>query len=330
MDEVKVKGALIKCQQSIMEERKGEFRTAYELLQEAVETLKEQLEVAPPKKKDILKTAFKSNKNKLKSLENMLEKEEQETADSEDRNIPKEDIMLYAGDNLYEKDFQDNELQYREPKLVPLPKQSEIRPFYMMRRIWDTMENEGGYLTESLFIPKYIWFQKKTFVSEIEKKVEYWERIKKEFKKMGIIYRKNAFSSQSDEIQNLVEILSGYQQMIYEDFPGIKPYPEEAKKDEFKWNKFINKGLEFITQKIAKSANATSTREYAKWLKDLFSETYFIEELYLKNPDDKLTYICEFLNEVVLSLALFDIKSLTREYLKLMKYETLLKKHDKE
>jgi hypothetical protein len=35
------------------------------------------------------------------------------------------------------------------------------------------MENEGGYLTESLFIPKYIWFQKKTFVSEIEKKVEY-------------------------------------------------------------------------------------------------------------------------------------------------------------
>jgi hypothetical protein len=330
MNEQDVKKALQKCHRSIIEERKGELRAAYELLQEGVAILKEQLKVAPPKKIDILKTAYQVNWTRLKNLESMLEKEEQETADSEDRNIPKEDIMHYTGDNLYDRDFQDNELQYKDPQLPPLPKEPEFRPFAMMKRIWDTMDNDGGYLTEALFIPKYIWFQKKTFVPDIEKKVEYWERIKKEFKKFGIIYNKNWLSKEQAEIQNLVENLSGYQHMIFEDFPSLKPYSEETKKDEFKWNKLINKGLEFITQKIAKSANATSTREYAKCLKDLFIETYFIEEILEKNRDEKLLFVCEFLNEVVLSLALNDIKYLTKEYLKLMKQESLLKKHDKE
>jgi len=31
------------------------------------------------------------------------------------------------------------------------------------------MEDEGGYLTPSLFIPKYIWFQKKTIIPDVEK-----------------------------------------------------------------------------------------------------------------------------------------------------------------
>lgn len=191
------------------------------------------------------------------------------------------------------------------------------------------MENGGGYLTEKLFIPKYIWFQKKTLISEIEKKVEYCETIQKEFKKVGIMYRKNCLSKENTEIQNLVQILHHYQQSIYQDFPSIKPYSEEAKKPESTWNK-LSKGIELIAHRITKGAFVTSTREYAKCLKDLFNETYFIEDLCHSKPDHNITYICEFLNEVVLSLALSDIKFLTKEYLKVMKKEALLKKHEKD
>ena len=149
--QAKVKEALAKCEESIKQERKGELRSAFELLQSAVLVFEEQLEVASKKSKDVLKIVHKINKDKLLSLKTMLEKEEQETADSEDRNMPKEDILLYTGDNLYEKDFQDSELQYKSHKLEPLPKEVELRPFHIMRRIensWsDTMDNEGGYIS---------------------------------------------------------------------------------------------------------------------------------------------------------------------------------------
>lgn len=338
MDEVKIAQALKFWKQSVEEEDKGDIRKAHDLLKAAVAVFKEQIPLAPVKKKDVLEVVYKVNKDKLSSLgnpifltiiENILEKEEQETADSEDRNITKEDIMLYTGDNLYEKDFQDNELQKMKPKLEPLPKEPELRPFHMMRRIWNTMEGGGGFLTGSLYIPKYVWYQKKTLIPDIEKKVEYCEGIKKEFKKVAIVYRKNCLSKDKSELQSLVETLSSFQQMIYDDFPSLKPHSEEAKKPESAWNK-LSKGFELIAHKITKGAFVTSTREYAKCLKDLFSETYFIEELCLNHIDDKLVFICQFLTEVVVSLALTDIKFLTSQYLKIMEKDSLLKKHDKE
>ena len=73
----------------------------------------------------------------------------------------------------------------------------------------------------NLFIPKYIWFQKKTLIPEIEKKVEYCEVIQKEFKKVGIIYRKNLLSNERTEILNLAEILHEYKKSIYTDFPTL-------------------------------------------------------------------------------------------------------------
>ena len=231
------------------------------------------------------------------------------------------------------KDFQDSELQYKSHKLEPLPKEVELRPFHIMRRIensWsDTMDNEGGYITENLFIPKYIWYQKKTQIPDIEKKVEYFIGIQKEFKKVNIIYKKNGFSKDWIDLETLANTLSRYHQMLYDDFPFLNPYNDESKRQESAWSK-IGKSFDFILSKITKGAYGTSSREYAKWLKDLFSETYFIEELVSKGCDDKIRYICQFLWEVVLSIALHDIKYLVTNYLKVMKQEALLKKHNKE
>lgn len=47
------------------------------------------------------------------------------------------------GDNLYERDFQDSELQYQSREIPPMPKVHELRPFNVMRKIESTMEDEG-------------------------------------------------------------------------------------------------------------------------------------------------------------------------------------------
>ena len=77
----------------------------------------------------------------------------------------------------------------------------------------------------------------------------------------------------------MVDTLRGLQQAVYDDFPFLKPYSDIKKKPESAWNK-ISKGFESIAQKITKGAFGTSTKEYAKCLKDLFNETYFIEDMY--------------------------------------------------
>ena len=43
--------------------------------------------------------------------------------------MSKEQILLYTGEGLYEKDFQDSGLQYNDPQLEPLPSRLELHPF---------------------------------------------------------------------------------------------------------------------------------------------------------------------------------------------------------
>lgn len=118
--------------------------------------------------------------------------------------------------------------------------------------------------------------------------------------------------------------------MIYDDFPFLKPHSSGKHKNaDSTWNK-LKVGFESITHIITKGAFRTSTKEYAGCLRDLFKETYFIEDYINQDPDDKLAYISQFLHEVVLSLALEDIKFLMAKYLEISKEASLLQKHDKE
>ena len=65
-------------------------------------------------------------------------------------------------ENLFEKDFQDLDLKFDgnpkyEAEEEKIPDSKSLRPFFFMRRIEKTI-NEGGFLTESLFVPKYVWY----------------------------------------------------------------------------------------------------------------------------------------------------------------------------
>ena len=49
-------------------------------------------------------------------------------------------------------------MKYESSKLDErVPSSKRIRPFFFMRRIEKTIA-EGGFLTESLYVPKYVWY----------------------------------------------------------------------------------------------------------------------------------------------------------------------------
>jgi hypothetical protein len=41
--------------------------------------------------------------------------------------------------------------------------------------------NEGAFISESLFIPRYVWFQRDAKVPQVDRKLDYLEALKKEF-----------------------------------------------------------------------------------------------------------------------------------------------------
>jgi hypothetical protein len=65
----------------------------------------------------------------------------------------------------------------KEGHTDPIPSKRALRCFYFMRRIERTIK-EGGYLTEELHIPKYVWYQKEAVIKEIDSKIKHFGRLK--------------------------------------------------------------------------------------------------------------------------------------------------------
>lgn len=49
-------------------------------------------------------------------------------------------------------------------------------------------------MTESVFVPRYVWYQKDAKVQDVENKLSHLEALKKEFQKVGILYSKKVIS----------------------------------------------------------------------------------------------------------------------------------------
>ena len=53
---------------------------------------------------------------------------------------------------------------------------------------------EGGFITEDLYIPKYVWYQKDALILDIDKKLHYFDELKKMLNSVNILYDKKALS----------------------------------------------------------------------------------------------------------------------------------------
>lgn len=80
-----------------------------------------------------------------------------------------------------------------DQKEEKVPASKRLRPFFFMRKIEKTI-SDGAFLSDSLYVPKYIWYQKQAKIPEIDKKLHYFDGLKKEFQKVSILFSKNVIS----------------------------------------------------------------------------------------------------------------------------------------
>lgn len=110
-----------------------------------------------------------------------------------------EDVFVIIGDHqqshvshLFDKDFQELDLRFTkvedpsqeggDDSRILVPRNKRLRPFFFMRQIEKTItQNDGAFLTESVFVPRYVWYQKDAKVQDVENKLSHLEALKKEF-----------------------------------------------------------------------------------------------------------------------------------------------------
>lgn len=59
-----------------------------------------------------------------------------------------------------------------EPSPLKLPGNKRLRPFFVMKLIEKSMiAPEGAFVTEDLFVPKYVWYQRDAKIQDVDSKI---------------------------------------------------------------------------------------------------------------------------------------------------------------
>lgn len=76
---------------------------------------------------------------------------------------------------------------------------------------------EGAFVSETLFIPKYVWYQRDAKVPEVERKLDYLEALKREFQKVAILFNKKSLSKDKNEVDKLMMYVMYVQESMSKD-----------------------------------------------------------------------------------------------------------------
>jgi hypothetical protein len=68
--------------------------------------------------------------------------------------------------------------------LLVVPKESVLKPFFFMRLIQKSI-NEGAFITTDLFVPKHVWTLKTAQISNIDRKMQFFNDLKRELKPLS-------------------------------------------------------------------------------------------------------------------------------------------------
>lgn len=102
---------------------------------------------------------------------------------------------MQALDNAAAATEHHHNAQVDELAKFVVPGNKRLRPFFFMRQLEKTMTMpDGAFISETLFVPKYVWYQRDAKVQDVDKKLQYLETVKREFQKVGILYSKNCIS----------------------------------------------------------------------------------------------------------------------------------------
>ena len=109
-----------------------------------------------------------------------------------------EDFYIQDDYNIIDDpfDFLDKGVEFDEetPEFDwRIPDEQALRPFFFMKLIQKTIQ-EGGFLTEQLYVPRAVWEQTHAQIYAIEKKLTFFNDLKKEMRTLGIHKKKGTLS----------------------------------------------------------------------------------------------------------------------------------------
>lgn len=67
-----------------------------------------------------------------------------------------------------------------EAKMM-IPDEQVLRPFFFMRLIQKSI-SDGAFLSSTLFVPKFVWHQKAAQISDIERKMQCFNELRRELR----------------------------------------------------------------------------------------------------------------------------------------------------
>ena len=81
--------------------------------------------------------------------------------------------------NMLNLDLKFND-ECAEAKMM-IPDEQVLRPFFFMRLIQKSI-SDGAFLSNTLFVPKFVWHQKAAQISDIERKLQCFNELRRELR----------------------------------------------------------------------------------------------------------------------------------------------------
>ena len=93
--------------------------------------------------------------------------------------------------DIFANDFEEDD--EKKDKIGPIPGNKHIKPYFYLRTIIKTIQ-KGGFISTRIYVPKCIWLQEGEIIEGIYKKIEYYELLLTEIKKLRIYYTKKVLT----------------------------------------------------------------------------------------------------------------------------------------
>jgi len=211
------------------------------------------------------------------------------------------------------------------------PQDSLLRPVYFLRLISQSIR-EGEFITDKIYVSRYVWMQKEVFLPCVDKRIELYGLLLEKVKSLRILYSKDSLMENHPQIDTVINTAILMQNSLAQDFEFIVSASDAGiKKDDSAWNQLSQK-IKTLTQKVSKGAqkigtnlgfNATQNETLIHILFEMCKEVAFLEPLIIdlqkdpkkKNFLNKIAYISLFFNDVILKLTFNDMHLLLNKYL---------------
>ena len=161
-----------------------------------------QIDIAPSDRQPLFEIYLNIYNTRSEELKEEIKKAKEHVPTEEDEFYVREDVSII--DDTF--DFLEKGIVFDEsyPEFDwAIPEEQALRPFFFMRLIQKTIQ-EGGFITDLLYVPRAVWEQTHAQIYAIERKITFFNDFKKEMLTLSIHKKKGTLSKDFKQVETLV------------------------------------------------------------------------------------------------------------------------------